>query len=98
MSMSTQSVGAGSMNTPSVSTAEERAAIVDAVRDFAAAEIAPHALEWDERKHFPRDVLHRAGELGLGGITVREDAGLAMSSRNLRRSRPTSASTTWWRG
>ncbi|HAS33315.1 MAG TPA: acyl-CoA dehydrogenase, partial [Microbacterium sp.] len=65
-----------------MSTAEERAAIVDAVRDFAAAEIAPHALEWDERKHFPRDVLHRAGELGLGGITVREDAGGSALSRS----------------
>ena len=82
MSMSTPSVGTGSMSTPSMSTAEERAAIVDAVRDFAAAEIAPHALEWDERKHFPRDVLHRAGELGLGGITVREDAGGSALSRS----------------
>ncbi|MBM3715454.1 MAG: acyl-CoA dehydrogenase, partial [Actinobacteria bacterium] len=54
---------------------DERAAILDAVRDFAATELAPHALEWDAARHFPRDVLRRAGELGLGGVTVREDVG-----------------------
>jgi len=60
--------------TPSLS-AEEREAILDAVRAFARAELAPHALEWDHHAHFPRDVLERAGELGLGGISVREDVG-----------------------
>ncbi|HWM15830.1 MAG TPA: acyl-CoA dehydrogenase family protein [Microbacterium sp.] len=62
------------MTMPTAS-ADERAAIVAAVRDFAQAEIAPHALDWDERKHFPRDVLQSAGEIGLGGIYVREDVG-----------------------
>ncbi|SDG63523.1 hypothetical protein SAMN04489810_0848 [Microbacterium pygmaeum] len=62
------------MTMPSTTT-DELDAIVDAVRDFAQAEIAPHALDWDERKHFPRDVLGQAGELGLGGISVREDVG-----------------------
>ena len=56
-------------------SADERAAVIEAVREFAAAELAPHALEWDEKKHFPRETLHRAGELGLGGIYVREDVG-----------------------
>ncbi|MGN8553045.1 UNVERIFIED_CONTAM: acyl-CoA dehydrogenase family protein [Microbacterium sp. SLM126] len=54
---------------------DERAAILEAVRDFAQTELAPHALEWDETKTFPADTLHRAGELGLGGIYVREDVG-----------------------
>ncbi|WP_164478146.1 acyl-CoA dehydrogenase family protein [Microbacterium sp. ABRD28] len=56
-------------------TEEDRAAILEAVRDFAATEIAPYALEWDEKKIFPRDVLARAGELGLGGLYVAEDVG-----------------------
>ncbi len=56
-------------------SADERAAILEAVRDFAQTELAPHALEWDETKTFPADTLHRAGELGLGGIYVREDVG-----------------------
>ena len=56
-------------------SADERAAVIEAVRDFATTELEPHALEWDEQKHFPVDTLHRAGELGLGGIYVREDVG-----------------------
>ncbi|WP_127473393.1 acyl-CoA dehydrogenase family protein [Microbacterium sulfonylureivorans] len=63
-------------------SADERAAIIEAVRDFAESELAPHALEWDENKHFPRDTLHRAGELGLGGIYVREDVGGSGLSRS----------------
>ena len=62
-------------------SAAERDAILDAVRDFAATEFAPHALEWDAEKHFPRDVLRRAGELGLGGVCVNDDVGGAGLSR-----------------
>jgi alkylation response protein AidB-like acyl-CoA dehydrogenase len=60
---------------PAALTAEERSALRDAVRDFARSELAPHAVEWDQAKHFPRETLHRAGELGLGGMYVREDFG-----------------------
>src|SRR6478736_2767208 len=56
-------------------TADERDAILEAVRDFAESELAPHAIEWDAEKHFPREVLQRGGELGLGGLYVREDIG-----------------------
>ncbi|KJL48754.1 Acryloyl-CoA reductase (NADH) [Microbacterium hydrocarbonoxydans] len=62
-------------------TAEEREAILEAVRDFADTELAPHALERDEKHIFPRESLRRAGELGLGGIYVREDFGGAALSR-----------------
>jgi alkylation response protein AidB-like acyl-CoA dehydrogenase len=61
---------------------DERAAILEAVRDFAQSELAPHALEWDEKKHFPREALRMAGELGLGGIYVREDVGGSALSRS----------------
>jgi len=54
---------------------EEQRALVEAVRDFAADRIAPHALDWDAEKHFPVDVLAEAGELGLGGIYVDEEYG-----------------------
>jgi alkylation response protein AidB-like acyl-CoA dehydrogenase len=63
-------------------TADERDAIIEAVRDFAQTEIAPHALEWDEQKHFPRETLRMAGELGLGGIYVREDVGGSALTRS----------------
>lgn len=63
-------------------TAEERAAILDAVREFAQHELAPHALEWDAASHFPRETLNRAGDLGLGGVYVREDFGGTGLSRS----------------
>lgn len=62
-------------------TDDERAAILEAVRDFAQTELAPHALEWDETKTFPADTLRRGGELGLGGIYISEDVGGSGLSR-----------------
>ncbi|MBS1896157.1 MAG: acyl-CoA dehydrogenase family protein [Actinobacteria bacterium] len=61
--------------TPITMTSEERAAILGAVREFAETELAPFAAERDEKHLFPRDTLVRAGELGLGGIYVREESG-----------------------
>ncbi|MBD8504926.1 acyl-CoA dehydrogenase family protein [Hoyosella sp. G463] len=55
--------------------------ILATVEDFARARIAPHALDWDQRSHFPVDVLREAGALGMGGITVREDHGGAGLAR-----------------
>lgn len=60
---------------------EERRAIVEAVRDFASAVLAPNAAAWDAAKHFPVDALAQAGEMGLGGIYVREDVGGSGLSR-----------------
>ena len=60
---------------PTTVTAEEREAILSAVREFAESELAPHAAERDEKHIFPRESLHRAGELGLGGIYVGEEYG-----------------------
>ncbi|WP_299088773.1 acyl-CoA dehydrogenase family protein [uncultured Microbacterium sp.] len=61
--------------TPTTLSADERDAILQAVREFAATRLAPNALDWDRRKHFPRDVLAEAGELGVGGTYIREDVG-----------------------
>lgn len=67
--------------TPATLSAEERDAILDAVREFADTRLAPHALEWDRGKHFPLDALAAAGELGLGGICVGDDVGGAALGR-----------------
>jgi short-chain 2-methylacyl-CoA dehydrogenase len=45
------------------------------VRDFAEAEIAPHAAQWDREHHFPTDVVQKMGALGLMGLTAPEELG-----------------------
>jgi len=49
---------------------ENRKMISDMVRDFAKVHIAPHIREWDESQHFPKEVFHGMGELGLMGVMV----------------------------
>lgn len=45
------------------------------VREFAEAEIAPHAARWDREHTFPVDVVHAMGKLGLFGLTAPEQYG-----------------------
>jgi alkylation response protein AidB-like acyl-CoA dehydrogenase len=54
---------------------EDQIAIRDMARQFAAEKLAPHALEWDEKKHFPMDVIRETAALGMSGIYVSEAAG-----------------------
>jgi alkylation response protein AidB-like acyl-CoA dehydrogenase len=44
-------------------------------RSFADEKLAPHALEWDEKKIFPVDVIREAAALGMAAIYLREDVG-----------------------
>ena len=54
---------------------EELDMLRDAVRDFAANEIAPDAARIDADNHFPRALWPRLGDMGLLGITVQETYG-----------------------
>jgi alkylation response protein AidB-like acyl-CoA dehydrogenase len=45
------------------------------VREFAAAEIAPHVLEWDENQIFPLEAIKKAGQIGLLGAIFPEELG-----------------------
>lgn len=45
------------------------------VREFAEAEIAPHAEEWDRDETFPVEVVEKMGDLGLFGIPFPEAYG-----------------------
>ena len=49
--------------------------------DFAAEKLRPHAAEWDEKKHFPVDVIREAASLGFAGLYVNEDVGGSALSR-----------------
>ena len=50
------------------SLTEEQQLLKKTVREFAEAEIGPHAREWDEKQEFPRAVFTKLGELGLMGV------------------------------
>src|SRR6202790_814018 len=54
---------------------EDQIAVRDMAREFAAEKIAPHAVRWDEEKHFPVDVMREAAKLGMGGVYIRDDVG-----------------------
>ena len=54
---------------------EEQELIATSARDFAEQYIRPHIMEWDEVQHFPKDVLHKAGEMGFMGIFIPEEYG-----------------------
>jgi butyryl-CoA dehydrogenase len=45
------------------------------VREFAEAEIAPRAAEWDRDHHFPVEVVRKMGDLGLFGLPFPEEYG-----------------------
>src|SRR5579872_7267879 len=60
---------------------EDQLAVRDMARSFAADRIAPHALRWDEEKHFPVEVMREAAHLGIGGIYIRDDVGGSAMSR-----------------
>ncbi|MCB1691914.1 MAG: acyl-CoA dehydrogenase family protein [Pseudomonadales bacterium] len=54
---------------------EDQLAYQQAARTFARAEFEPNAAAWDVDKHFPRDVIARAGELGFCGLYCPESVG-----------------------
>jgi len=54
---------------------ENQKMIADMIRDFAAKEIKPNLMEWDESQHFPVDLFRKMGDLGLMGILVPTEYG-----------------------
>jgi alkylation response protein AidB-like acyl-CoA dehydrogenase len=55
-----------------LSLTPENLLVQDAVREFVAAEIAPHIREWDEKGEVHREVFDRMGELGFLGAPIWE--------------------------
>ncbi len=54
---------------------EEQELLRKSVREFAEAEVKPHAKEIDETGRFPRETFRKAAELGLTGVAVPESYG-----------------------
>jgi butyryl-CoA dehydrogenase len=54
---------------------EEHEAFRKVVREFAEAEIAPHAASWDEAEEFPLETAKKMGDLGLFGLPFPEEVG-----------------------
>ena len=54
---------------------DDQLAIQEMAQRFTADNITPFAAEWDEKAHFPRDVVQQSGELGFGAIYVSEESG-----------------------
>ena len=60
---------------------EDQIAVRAMARDFAAEKIPPHALRWDEQKHFPVEVMREAAKFGIGSVYIRYDVGGSGMSR-----------------
>ena len=54
---------------------EEQRAFAQTARNFAQAELAPHAAQWDAEGIFPKEAIAKAGELGFCGLYAPEAAG-----------------------
>ena len=55
-------------------TADQRE-IQALTREFTAAEIEPHAAEWDREHRFPKELFGKLAELGLMGACIPEEYG-----------------------
>jgi alkylation response protein AidB-like acyl-CoA dehydrogenase len=73
MSTSTISPNAASAHSFKLNPDQEQ--LRDLIRKFAAREIAPHVMEWDEASEFPASVVKQLGEMGLMGIIFPEEYG-----------------------
>lgn len=54
---------------------ENQQAIINTIRKFAAEQIKPHIMEFDEEQKFPLSLMQQLGELGFLGILVPEKYG-----------------------
>lgn len=54
---------------------EEQEMMRNMVQDFAREEIAPEVERMEKEDRFPREIIHKMGELGLMGIPIPEEYG-----------------------
>jgi alkylation response protein AidB-like acyl-CoA dehydrogenase len=58
-----------------IELSEDQRALRATLREFAEAEIAPHAGDWDRAGEFPVSVIRKLGELGVMGLPFPEEYG-----------------------
>mmetsp|Transcript_3043 Transcript_3043/g.4745 ORF Transcript_3043/g.4745 Transcript_3043/m.4745 type:complete len:380 (-) Transcript_3043:326-1465(-) len=66
---------------PTIGLNDDRLEFYNLARSFADNELKPHASAWDRESTFPVETFKKLGELGLGGIFVKEDVGGTALSR-----------------
>src|ERR1035441_1739013 len=54
---------------------EEQLQLKKTVREFAAREIAPNVMKWDEASEFPLATIKELGKLGLLGVIIPPEYG-----------------------
>jgi len=57
------------------SLSEHHTLLRKTVRDFARAEVLPHAKQWDLEERFPKEIVPKLAALGLLGIRIPEEYG-----------------------
>ena len=61
------------METPimvSMHETESYKMVADSAKEFAEKHLGPHVMEWDEKQHFPVDVISGAGIGTLIGLLM----------------------------
>src|ERR1700726_2470051 len=66
---------------PQFALDEDQIAVRDMAKSFADEVFAPHAVAWDQARHFPVAEMRKAAELGMGGVYIAEDVGGSALSR-----------------
>src|ERR1700678_149808 len=54
---------------------EDHQLLRQSVREFARAEIAPYAQQWDKEERFPAELVPKLAKMGLLGIRIPEEYG-----------------------
>ena len=75
MTTAAQSAPAASSSTYPFTLTDDQEALRREIRDFAAREIAPNVLRWDEASEFPMDVVKQLGQMGLLGVIFPPELG-----------------------
>jgi alkylation response protein AidB-like acyl-CoA dehydrogenase len=66
---------------PAFALSDATEALREVALSFAAEQLAPHALEWDQQRHFPVEAMREAAALGMAALYVREESGGAGLTR-----------------